>query len=1052
MKMKLIVPIAGLACVVAGCCHEAKNADAVRPSQRVRAESFPALPPLPGKTIVDFSKPANWRPDFGRFTDPDDLKTQLACRPDGLHYRVDRSRDDGRKYGSIVTGGYPAFTATNCDIRLVFKAPRRSPVGNFLALKFVDSQGEFFQYRPHAVARLGDETMMTFNVAEGTFSGETWGSRKPNQKWDGPIRLCEINFNWTSAREGEVVFERLMTVETPPRVTVTCEPFCGFVRGRDTFYGHNLEATVTNGALEVSMAKPNGWISGYHSCPGPARTLGPHEIVMTLSDEVPGGSVGFVLKSEDKNVKPMKLTRPWTRVIRFPFGQPLETAWYFAAMDFQLPKGVTSKKFRVLAIDVVRHETPAEAARLDVDTGSPLHLVRDGRAPEAVLSNLSSAPLTLKGRLRVRDYFDKGYDLPVDCVVPAKGERRIELDVPTAFGTFTVSAELAGLDGSRANPWTTFARFPAREVTAQWPRGEFRFGVNFHIARYPDLDRRLCEEMMVAMGCKLSRSDMMSLAQVCPKEGEYLWERSDRLLGELEAHGISLDAIIYCTPYWARPPEKQSAAGNKMPRPYCCACRPGVFRNFCEKLSSRYGTRVAYYEIGNEWDLTRPETLTIDEGIAMQREAMQGLHAGCRDVVCIPNGWACPLESKHAMMHKDFQRRMMSEAKDAYDVYAIHLHGPYSGYARNMRDILKFREEAGITQPWYSNETALTSQNGTDDNVPVCVWQKILFAWSHGSTDYIWYNLRATGYDPKDGEMGYGLMTADFHPRTGMAAFSALSDTFGLLRFRKLLADAEYRLVGRWEGVREGKARTVLAGWDSAAAAPMPIRVRTDAARASVVDLMGNATEVPVCSGTVVWPLGAVPSALVLEEATSVEADAGDIAAVARPVVRQFAVAKGAWTDGWTLDRFAQVREIYQADPAHVDRTWKGASDLSASVRFAKGDGVLRVAADVTDDHPAAGDRLVVSLKAPGRDPVEVVLPGDGRAKLQTVRDGNVTRYAAELPFAAFGLDDKALQAGVRLYVRIEEDDGDGPDGWIEYLPGVAERKDWTLWPQIRFE
>ena len=53
----------------------------------------------------------------------------------------------------------------------------------------------------------------------------------------------------------------------------------------------------------------------------------------------------------------------------------------------------------------------------------------------------------------------------------------------------------------------------------------------------------------------------------------------------------------------------------------------------------------------------------------------------------------------------------------------------------------------------------------------------------------------------------------------------------------------------------------------------MPLRVRTDATGARVVDLMGNETEVPVVDGCVLWKVDLNPSALLLEGANYVEKD-----------------------------------------------------------------------------------------------------------------------------------------------------------------------------------
>ncbi|MBQ6338290.1 MAG: hypothetical protein IJI36_04010, partial [Kiritimatiellae bacterium] len=349
-------------------------------------------------------------------------------------------------------------------------------------------------------------------------------------------------------------------------------------------------------------------------------------------------------------------------------------------------------------------------------------------------------------------------------------------------------------------------------------------------------------------------------------------------------------------------------------------------------------------------------------------------------------------------------------------------------------------------------ETALTSVNGAEDAVAVCVWQKILFAWTHGSVDYIWYNLRGTGFDPTDGEQGYGLITGDFYPRAGYAAFSALVGALGELNFDALLADTEDRLVGRWKGLRNGKSVMVLAGWDMAAHEACPIRVATDAARAWAYDLMGNRTEVPVTAGHVVYPLAAIPSALMFEQATFVTPDAQDLARAVRPPVLRISVPKDCESPDFILDGFAQVVELYQADPVHADRTWKGPSDLSAKVRLTKLPDALRLVAEVTDDVHAEGDGLTAVIRVPGGPLQRIDLTATNGVEVKVRREGVVTRYEAKIPFGSFGLSEKALAEGIRFNVFVKEDDGQGPDGWMELLPGMTERNDPFLLPLVKFE
>ena len=56
----------------------------------------------------------------------------------------------------------------------------------------------------------------------------------------------------------------------------------------------------------------------------------------------------------------------------------------------------------------------------------------------------------------------------------------------------------------------------------------------------------------------------------------------------------------------------------------------------------------------------------------------------------------------------------------------------------------------------------------------------------------------------------------------------------------------------------------------------------------------------------------------------SAHADAQDLARAVRPPVLRISVPKDGESPDFILDGFAQVVELYQADPVHADRTWKG--------------------------------------------------------------------------------------------------------------------------------
>ena len=116
------------------------------------------------------------------------------------------------------------------------------------------------------------------------------------------------------------------------------------------------------------------------------------------------------------------------------------------------------------------------------------------------------------------------------------------------------------------------------------------------------------------------------------------------------------------------------------------------------------------------------------------------------------------------------------------------------------------------------------------------VWKKPVFAWAHGSCDYIWYNLKATGWDPDDSEQVYGLLTADLCPRATYCAYSALVKILQGLSFDAILSEeADGLYAYRFRGEKDGFAGCVLVGWNEQAAKGVrTLRIRTDATRAGL--------------------------------------------------------------------------------------------------------------------------------------------------------------------------------------------------------------------------
>ena len=729
--------------------------------------------------------------------------------------------------------------------------------------------------------------------------------------------------------------------------------------------------------------------------------------------------------------------------------------------------------------------------RLDVDTGSPLHVTTDPAGVCLVLSNSSDRAVAFDGAFNAVGYFGDALAIPAKGTLAAGASRRIPLNLLDARpdgrkrfrGIWKVSCEIRS-GGTAVRPETRFAVLNPNPVTPRLPLGKFRMGIHYHMARFDGTDRKLTLDALNACGAKLVRSAGFS-ASHCWREPDKLdFSGADRQMEELKSRGLSLNTDCWPNPAWMVEPEQLKLGYPGWIR---VRTKPGLMGAYAEKLAAHFGRDIDYIETSNEADLWRDGAMTAEECVDYQKEVYEGVKRGCRDIRVLTSAWANADSSNPKVTRKGFKESVLRDAKGFYDAVPVHIHGGFSSYENDiLTKLLPLHERLGIEVPWYANETALTSVRGAEDVVAKTVWMKILFSWAHGSADYIWYNLKATGRCPTDPEQGYGLITADYYPRAGYAAFSALAHVMTGLDFDGILSERKGRHLYRFRGERGGRGIVVLAGWDAFTDPSFPLRVRTDAKRAVVVDLMGNAVSAERLKDGFVFPISNSPGALVLDVATSGVPYAGDADNVPPPNVA--AQVCPADIDGrkpdFVLNQVWKVRQLHAGDPEAVDRTWKGPADLSARIWIGRTASDLRIRFEVADDrhvqrHPAdelyLGDGIQFILEAPsqgGNFEIGLARGADGRPlvhtwitpvgfdaervrasiRLETSRDGDRTVYDALLPLSAIGFTEDILSSGFRFNCIVYDDDGRGScrDNWIEIVPGIAGAKEYWNAPFVK--
>ena len=830
--------------------------------------------------------------------------------------------------------------------------------------------------------------------------------------------------------------------------------------GRDRWIADwDASFVYTNGEGRVFFKENKFCLYHRGSYPGGERLRGAAEYVVRIEPQLEG-EAELDIRRERKG---------WARSIKAKIGKEThfvadlpvdDEAYYLGSVKFWLKGVPPTRSVRFLGVDAVMKETPASALRVDVETGNPFRLVRDGTGEKAelVLRNPSDRKLDWNAHLKVEDFFGKCIegDFPVSLEAGGVLRRPMKEALPKGIRYVTL---IATSEGTVATNRTTWAYIDRHEVTPLQPEGEFRLGTHFHGTRYTPGDMKLGVDALVAIGAKMVRVDgPHQIGGIWMAEDRVDWTASDAVVDMFLGRGLAIDTIVW----WPTPWAAEKDAGGQM----IGSIRPGLLRQYGEMLARHYGKRIDYYEVGNEWDMTKPAWLPYEDAVRQVREFAEGVKSACPTAKVIPGGFACessvrqPSHVIRPMFHED----LMRDIQDVVDAHPVHLHSNFKEFAEKLNFFLQWRKECNINLPWYANETAIstTAMRPNDRAAAVILWQKVLYAWSRGSLDYIWYNLRATGWNPADSEQGYGMFTADWRPRTAVAAFSAIAANFRHLRADGVLHNGRERQVMRFSGRRGGKDVCVIAGWDGFAEKPMSIRVRTDAKKAYQVDTMGNRCEVAIKGGVALWSIDAYPSALYLEDCRSAAPDAADLANEAkRPVqvivpsekanpILEFEKNRHLKTD-ILINSYDNVYEVFKAMPEHADRCWKWWGDLWVRVNFARTDSKVWMNINCWDDvhvpdfdHPLEGDAVVLRLGdwkvqlvgSSKRCEVKILEkpkgasdPKDGWAKL-TFKPGYENNYFFEFDPAALGFRDE-----VPFNIRVYDNDGKGFDGWMEYAP-----------------
>jgi len=179
----------------------------------------------------------------------------------------------------------------------------------------------------------------------------------------------------------------------------------------------------------------------------------------------------------------------------------------------------------------------------------------------------------------------------------------------------------------------------------------------------------------------------------------------------------------------------------------------------------------------------------------------------------------------------------------------------------------------------------------------------------------------------------------------------------------------------------------------------------------------------------------------------------------------------------FTLDSRKNMVSQMEHNPYTSHRVWSGPEDQSVRVFLAADDSNLNIRVDVTDDVHVKSksaetsymeDGLQLALAVPGQNghwefgfaeledgspgthcwinPRGLAAPKPG---LAISRSKQTIRYDIAIPLAGIGVSPERLKEGIQFNLLINDNDGEGRDGWMQIAPGIGEAKNPEQYPFI---
>ncbi len=507
-------------------------------------------------------------------------------------------------------------------------------------------------------------------------------------------------------------------------------------------------------------------------------------------------------------------------------------------------KGTTTLHFHHATAHQRRHAL--EFIDADLTTGHPIVLVIPDQPHRAELNIVNTFGRSLHGDITITTKYFNGQSeesTQLLSIGPNANQSIVVPDDNKQLGIRWVTWKLVAADGFVRTGESSYAVMqPAGPTLEKADPRQFIFGMCQHSSRYSDdiAEREVMASALV--GAKVLRS-FVPWGAINPQRGKWNFKRADRIVALAEKYHVELAPDLGLAAKWAVSDEARAKPGWQFQ--FYPPVDPNDYATFTGKCAERYRGRIRFWEIWNEPDLSHFWRGTTDEYIEMLRLSYAAIKQVDPNAQVLCGGMSGFGGHPGKKLNPKMHQRVLAEAHDAFDIYAVHQHGTFDVFNRLTSKYLPgLRASMPDGKPIWFNETAMHSTTLGEREQAITLAKKLLLARQLHAMGYNWYNLRDSGTNPTNPEHNYGLLKHDFHPKAAYVVYNTLAKT---LRGTKHHVGAA---PGQFMNLSRGQKHDVVHGWIEGNDRPDSLHAVWSDHPVVQIDLMGNERVLPAYHGT----------------------------------------------------------------------------------------------------------------------------------------------------------------------------------------------------------